>query len=275
MNAFSWTLTALLLVALNVSAEETTLKTYTVHYTDPADIAEVSPLMMSSTNGLVIEQVDRKLMVRGTPEQHEIVRQMIRDLDAPPKNIQINVDFGSSGTSYQNEFGVRQRGPIVIRNGEVHGTFDGRFSNRSTTTTENTTQMLVAMDGRSATLRVGERVPYISWLMEYGHRHGYIREVEIEWKEVGSFLAVEPTIIGPGLIRVRLIPELSGRLTNGDRQSIQFTHLATEVVVSDGQPISIGGFSKDKDFSSKFLIGRSPGGKSQKTTITLTPRILQ
>lgn len=274
MKSFYLPLTALLLTALTASAEETTLKTYTVHYTHPAEIAEVAPLIMSSTNGLVIEHVERKLMVRGTVEQHEIVRQMLRDLDTPPKNIQIDVHFASSGNSSQSEYGIRPRGPIVIRNGEAHGSLEGHFSSTTTTTTENTTQMLVAMDGRSATLRVGERVPYISWLMEYGHRHGYIREVEIEWKEVGSFLAVEPTIIGPGLIQVRLIPELSGRLRNGDRQRIQFTHLATEVIVSDGQTISIGGFSKDEDFASKFLIGRSPGGKSINTTITLTPRIL-
>ena len=265
---------SLFLPVLIIGAQETTLKTYTVHYTDPTDIVEVAPMMMSTTNGLMINQIDRKLLVRGTPEQHEVVRQMIHDLDSPPKNIQINVDFNSSGSSRQSEFGVRPRGPIVFRDGETHGSFEGRFGSRSTTTTENTMQMLVAMDGRSATLRVGERVPYISWLMEYGRRHGYIREVEIEWKDVGSFLAVEPTIIGPGLIRVRLIPELSGRLTNGDREVIQFTHLATQVVVSDGQTISIGGFSKDEEFASKFLIGSAPGGKSINTTITLTPKIL-
>lgn len=264
----------LFLTALCAITEEVTLKTYNVHYADPAEIADVAPLMMASTNGLVIQAVDRKLVVRGTAEQHTVIQQMIRDLDAPPKNIQINVNFDSSGSSSRSEFGIRPHGPIIIRDGEVHGSLEGRFGNRSTTSSENTTQMLVAMDGHSATLRVGERVPYLSWLMEYGYRYGYIREIGIEWREVGSFLAMEPTIVGPGLIRVRLIPELSGRLENGDRQSIQFTHLATEVTVADGQTISIGGFSKDEDFSSKFLIGSAPGGKSVHTTITLTPKIL-
>ncbi len=268
------TLTALLLFALSVSAEEISLQVYTVHHADPAEIATIAPLMMPSTNGFVIQTVDRKLMVRGTVEQHEIIRQMLRDLDAPPKNIQINVDFGSTGSSSRREFGVRPKGPIVISNGDVHGALEGHFRSQSTTTTENTSQMLVAMDGHSASLRVGERVPFISWLTEYGYRHGYIREIGIEWQEVGSFLAVEPTIVGPGLIRVRLIPELSGRLKDGTRQKIQFTHLATEIMAADGQALSIGGFSKDEDFSSKFLIGSAPGGESVHTTITLTPRIL-
>ena len=247
---------------------------YKVRFADATEIAAVIPMMMPSTNGLVVKTVAKNIMVRGTPEQHEIIRQMLRDLDAPPKNIQVNVRFGTSGGSHEREIGIRPRGPIVIDSEGVHGSLQGSLTDQSTTMRENTTQMLVAADGRSATIRVGERVPHVSWLTQYGYRHGYVREVGIEWRDVGSFLRMEPTIVAPGLIRVRLTPELSGRLENGDRQSIQFTHLATEVTVADGQTISIGGFSKDEDFSSKFLIGRGSSGESSVTDITLTPRIL-
>ncbi len=255
--------------------QEGPLKVYKVRFADVNEVASVIPMMMPSTNGLVVQTVGKTLVVRGTPEQHEIVRQMLRDLDAPPKNIQVNVEFGTSGGSYDREIGIRPRGPIVIRNGDIHGSLQESLIDQSTTMRENTTQMLVAADGRSASIRVGERVPYVTWLTEYGHRHGYVRNVGIEWRDVGSFLVMEPTIVAPGLIRVRLTPELSGRLENGDRQSIQFTHLATEVTVRDGQTISIGGFSKDEDFSSKFLIGRGSSGESSVTDITLTPRILK
>jgi len=257
-----------------LQAGQPTLKVYKVRFADATEIAAVIPMMMPSTNGLVVKTVSKNIMVRGTPEQHEIIRQMLRDLDAPPKNIQVNVKFGTSGGSHDREIGIRPRGPIVIDSEGVHGSLQGSLINQSTTTRENTTQMLVAADGRSASIRVGERVPYVTWLTEYGHRHGYVRNIEIEWRDVGSFLVMEPTIIAPVLILVRLTPELSGRLENGDRQSIQFTHLATEVTVADGQTISIGGFSKDKDFSSKFLIGRGSSGESSVTDITLTPRIL-
>lgn len=264
-----------LTVMLSAYAQETVLKIYAVHYTDPAAAAEVIPLMMPSTNGLSIQTVDRKLAVRGTPEQHTLIETMLRELDKPPKNIQINVQFERSGHTSSLEAGVRPRGPVVIRDGEVRGSLEGRFSSRSTSSSENVTQMLVAADGRSATLRVGETVPHLAWLTEYGFRHGYIREMQIEWIDVGSFLAVYPEIIGDGpMLRIRLIPELSGRIQDGTEQTIQFIEAATEVTVRDGQPISIGGFSRNSDFYSKFLIGRSAGGESSITDITLTPRIL-
>jgi len=271
MLLFIWTACAL----CTFSDEPITLQTYPVDFADPEEIAAVAPLMMPSTNDLSVGVVERKLVVRGTAEQHAVIKQMIRDLDSPPKNIQINVNFDTAGSIRQSEFGVRPRGPITISDGHVSGSLAGRLGSRRTTRTENTTQMLVAMDGRSATLRVGERVPYLSWLVEYGYRHGYILQTEVEWRDVGSFLAVEPTIVAPGIIRVRVIPELSGRLKDGTRREIQFTHLATEVTVADGQPVQIGGFSEDEGFSSKFMIGRGSGGESRNTVITLTPKILQ
>lgn len=262
------------LLALAAAAGELTVQTYPVQFTDPEEAAEIITLMMQPVGDLQVHAIDRKLVVRGTAEQQQEVQQMLSELDAPPKNIQIDVQFNRSGSSSGLEAGIQQRGPIIIRDGEVHATMDGRFSNRSSTVTENTTQMLVAMDGRSATLRVGERVPYVEWLVEYGHRHGYIAQAHIEWQDVGSFLAVEPTIVGPGLIRVRVIPEISGRVKDGKRETIQFTHLATEIMAGNGQTVHIGGFNQDKDFSSHFFIGGSSGGETINTDITLTPRIL-
>jgi type II secretory pathway component GspD/PulD (secretin) len=267
---------AVLFFSVTAYAQETSLRLYSVHYANPSETAEVIKMMLPSTNGLSIQVADRKLAVRGTAEQHAIAEQMLRELDKPPKNIQINVQFNRNGQSSSREAGIRPKGPVVIRDSEVHGSFEGRFGDQSTTSSENVTQMLVTMAGHSATLQVGERVPYLAWLMEYGSRHGYIREVQIEWLNVGSFLSVQPEIIGDGpMIRIRLIPTLSGRLADGTEQTIQFAEVATEVIARDGQTISIGGFTKDEDFSSKFLVGHSGGGESSITDITLTPRILQ
>lgn len=264
----------LFLFCMTAIGGETVFRTYPVRFTDPQEAREIIMLMHPSAETLKIQSADHELAVTGTEEQHRVVRQMLRELDAPPKNVQITVNFSGSETSSGREAGFRQRGPVVIRDGEVEGRIEGRFGSRRSTVEENTSQMLVAMDGRAASLRVGERVPYLTWLIEYGHRHGYVRETGIEWRDVGSFLAVEPTIVGTGLIRVRLIPQLSGRKQNGERETIRFTHLATEVTVADGQTLSIGGFHQDKEFNAHFFPGGSSGGKSMQTGITLTARIL-
>lgn len=264
----------LLFASTAYTTEQTRVQVYPVRRADVDKVAAIIPLMLSSTNGFSLKTSEKKLIIRGDETQHRIVQQILADLDAPPKNIQVNVEFNTSGSSSSRESGIRPQKSIVIRNGQVYGSLDGRFSNRRSTSTETVTQMLVAMDGQSASLRVGEKVPYLKWLTAYGYRHGYILDVEIEWRDVGSFLSIEPTIISPGVLRVRLTPKLSGRLEDGTRQTIEFTELATDVVVGNGQTISIGGFSKDKEFSSKFLVGRGGGSESSVTGITLTPKIL-
>ena len=274
MKAFHLTLSALLLGTLQPVSAETEMKIYTVYRANPVEIAEIAPQMMPSTNELHLVVSGRKLAVKGTAEQHDIIRDLLHEMDAPPKNIQVNVHFTRNGSGSDREAGIRPDGPRVIKNGKVYGSTRSRFQSHSSTVNENVNQMLVAADGQSASLRVGKTVPNIAWLTEYGGRHGYVRDIGIEWKEVGSFLAVESTLVAPGLIHVRLIPELSGRLTSGERHRIQFTHLATEVTVRNGQTIRIGGFNQDKEFSSKFLMGRSGQRSSSITGISLTPRIL-
>jgi len=73
------------------SPGQTTLKVYSIYYANPSETAEMIKMMMPSTTGLGIQVTDRRLAVRGTVEQHTVAEQMLRELDKPPKNIQINV----------------------------------------------------------------------------------------------------------------------------------------------------------------------------------------
>ena len=258
-----------------LNAADPVTKVFRVRYSDAGEAAEIIPLMIPSSDGLTIRRSGDQLIAQGSAVQIAEVETMLRELDRPPRNVQVNVQFSRSGSASSYEAGVRQRGPVIIHDGEVRGNFSGRVRNQRTTSQENTMQMLVAASGRRAMLRVGETVPHVKWLTEYGHRHGYIREHEIEWRDVGAFLAVEPEIIDGDLIKVRVTPVLSGKRNNGGEEVIEFVEVATEVIARSGQTVTIGSFSKDKEFSDRFLVGRSGGGESAVTGITLTPKILQ
>lgn len=132
------------LLTLTVAAEDLSVQTYPVRFTDPEDAAEIIALMLQPADGLQVHAIDRKLVVKGTAQQQKEVQQMLSELDAPPKNIQIDVQFNRSGSSSGLQAGIQQRGPIIIRNGEVHASMGGRFSNRSATVTENTRQWMAA-----------------------------------------------------------------------------------------------------------------------------------
>ena len=61
---------------------------------------------------------------------------------------------------------------------------------------------------------------------------------------------------------------------NGNPYHTRFTTVATEVVVTDGVPFTLGGLNENKDFYSRFLVGRSRSGSSQNLDIELTVHIV-
>jgi hypothetical protein len=148
-----------------------------------------------------------------------------------------------------------------------------KLINQSITQSSADTQILLVASGRQGSLRVGESVPSLQWITEYGFQGGYTVP-QVVWQEVGSFLVVEPVIIGDGpMIRVRLTPELRG-IVDGKSCQTRFASVSTEVMVQDGESFQIGGSGKTAEFYSRFLVGTARNGMMQNLNIRMIPRIM-
>jgi type II secretory pathway component GspD/PulD (secretin) len=148
-----------------------------------------------------------------------------------------------------------------------------QVSDTSIETSSSTAQQILVSSGRQASIFVGETVPHLEWIMDYGLQAGIFTE-RMEWQTVGASLVVEPFVVGDGpMIRVRLTPELSG-LVNGNPHRKRLTQVSTEVVVREGVPFGLGGLSENKDFYSRFLVGIDRRGNSQSLDIELVAHIV-
>lgn len=244
-------------------------------FADPEATQQTLRDLYGSDAGFQVHRLDNRLVIRAAPEQQKQIADLIRQLDIRPKNIQISVRMNQHGQDESHGASLHGQGRVVIGSDGAHGTLriDPRLHSRSSSRQENTVQILTAMSGRSASLVVGERVPYLEWLMEYGRRGGMVSG-QIAWDQVGASLAFEPQVIGDGpMIRIRVVPELSGR-ADGHPERVRFTKAATEVTVRDGETVKLGGLQGDEAFTSRFLIGMESSGSSSSLDITLTPRIL-
>src|SRR3989338_3093618 len=96
--------------------------------------------------------------------------------EGPPPNISIEVEF--------KEFGRKASGIKGL--GETY----------SITASDYTKQHIVVTDGLSASIRVGEDVPFVDYYVDYLYRYGYVETREVTWKEVGTSLKVTPKIRG-------------------------------------------------------------------------------
>lgn len=259
------------------SPEQNRLEVYNVSYADLGPATEAVTVLAGPEGHVTADEGGRRLIVITSPDRHEQIRDLLRQLDRAPRNVRIDVEFRRAGGGRESEVSVSGEGEVVHEDGMTHSKIriKPRVVDETTTSRQNTRQTLLVASGREARLRVGESVPYADWLISYGHRGGVLAQSQIQWQDVGSYLVVQPTVVGEGpLIRLRLTPELSG-LVEGHAQQTQFANVATEVVVQDGQSFQIGGLDQDQEFYSRFLIGGARSGSQDQLVIILTPRIEQ
>ncbi len=258
------------------AAGEMRTGTYPLVFGDMEALEAVAQTIVADEGHVVQDASGRRLVVLTTPRKHAALNQALNETATPSGNVRLEVRFHDQGADRHTGAGVEtdveielgRRGPgfrVVVRP-------DLHYSAADTVT--DTRMTLLAAGGREATLRVGESVPHLDWIMEYGRRGGYI-ESRVQWQNVGSFLVVTPTILHDGqTIHVRITPELRGRV-HARPNHIRFAGLETEVFVSDGQTLSIGGLAQDQAFYSRYLVGQDQSGMRRALNIELTPHIIQ
>jgi type II secretory pathway component GspD/PulD (secretin) len=255
---------------------ETAERVFHVYPLGQADLAsteEAVRALVDDDGSVVLDSRHHRLLVLATAAEHEKVAGLLKQVAVPARNVRIQVEFREQGSSRDSGFGVRGKGVITHDEGGTRAgvTLKPELRHQRTTTSANVQESLLVSSGREASLAVGEEVPYLDWLVDYGVRWGYL-EGRVTWQQVGAKLVVQPTVLGDGTVRVRLTPELSG-YADGRRVATRFARVATDVVVADGETMSIGGLNQDKDFYSRFLVGVNKSGSTQKLDILLTPRV--
>ncbi len=251
-----------------------TFEVYPIGLSDGPAMEQMAKAIVGPEGTVTLDANNHRLLVLATPEQHKKISDMVSKTAVTPKNVRIDVAF--NGGEVQSEKGASVNGQAGVQRDEgithVMWKMKPQVIDRSIETSSESRQQLLVSSGHEAKLRVGESVPYQTWLTDYGMARGFIPN-QIAWREVGSFLVVKPTVIGDGpQIRVRVTPELSG-MVNGSPYETRFASVSTEVVVNDGQTVTIGTDGKNSDFYSRFLIGATRSGGTRNLTITMTPRI--
>ena len=263
------------LYAVACMAGELKTVIYPIVFGDLDAMTEFADSTVGDDGNVVLDKRGSRLIVVTTPQKHQMLEEVLGAADAKTGNVQINVRFIDRGQVRESGVGVRG-GEISIGPGGSGSSISVQPELRHETTEwrSETAQFIVAASGREGILRVGERVPYIDWIMEYTWQVGLLSS-RVNWQEVGAFLVVTPTIMPDRrTVHIRLTPELRG-LVNGRPEHTRFIALSTEVIVSEGESISLGGLAKDESFYSRFLIGADRSGAKRSLDIELSPRIIE
>lgn len=251
-------------------------RVYDGAYVDPDVLREAAASIVSPGGRVTTDAANRRALVFATEGEHDKIQALIRELNRPPKNVRIEVEFRDRSEAEDVDFSLVGKGRIVLGDGgpDSRVLVRPRIQAARRESRDVTRQMVIVASGREGRIRVGERVPYLQWFNQMGAAWGYL-DAEVEWTDVGAFLAVEPIVSGDGRrILLRLTPELSG-LVDGNPYRTRFERVQTEVVVADGETVDLGGLTNENDFYDRFLVGRRGSQTTRSLDIRLTPRIVE
>jgi type II secretory pathway component GspD/PulD (secretin) len=131
----------------------------------------------------------------------------------------------------------------------------------------------LVLDGSESILSVATRVPrnQIGYYQNYALGTGYI-ERQIVFDDVGTSLRVNALILPDGQIKLRLTPRIS-YFSVQRPGAIDFTEAATELIVPDGQPVSLGGLTSSMHQVTRQVLGYGGRSSASETELTVTATI--
>lgn len=261
-------------MGLAVAQETQVFEVYGVGSADPAGLLELVRAAAGPDGHVTYDERQNRLLVLAPAGAQRQISEMMKTAVPPPVNVRLEVRFRGSSRRADQQASVFGEAGVVRENGITHSTIrlQPKVVQESTDQQSSVSQILVVSSGHEASLRVGEEVPWLDWIMDYGWHHRVLVE-QVNWQQVGSFLVVQPVVVGGQWIRLRITPELRG-LAGGRPHAVRFAQVSTEVVIPDGQPYPLAGLAQGNEFMSHFLVGRRSVETSETLDISVTPRIL-
>jgi type II secretory pathway component GspD/PulD (secretin) len=90
--------------------------------------------------------------------------------------------------------------------------------------------------------------------------------------DVGTSLRVNALILPDGQIKLRLTPRIS-YFSVARPGAIDFTEAATELIIPEGQPVSLGGLTSSMHEVTRQILGYGGRSSGSETELTVTATI--
>jgi Bacterial type II and III secretion system protein len=187
------------------------------------------------------------------------------------RQIKVLVESQQSGT--QSQEAVQGSGSVIIRKGNVQPSGRVTAGDRRTTVQRSTGIFALVQDGGESILSVAAKVPYSenTYYYNYAAGNGYLQR-NIVFTDVGTSLRVSATLLADNQIRVRLTPRIS-YFSNERSGAIDFTEATTELIVPNGQPVSLGGSTTNMHEVTRQILGYRDRSSSTETNLVLTATV--
>ena len=273
--------------------------------------------LMTERGSVTVDKRTNALLLRDTAAALEETERWIRALDLPLEQIELSAHIVTISEEHLQELGVKwglQAGDAAVKDILHHPRLDiplavsspgvsvgmalarigGQLLDLELSALEQENQIDIIASPRlftshqqTASIKQGTEIPYEVSAGNSG-------ATSIEFKEAVLGMEVTPTISGNGRIQLKIhisqnMPGRSIRTGNSDILSIDKQEIETQVTVSDGQTLALGGIfqqQRSRGANKVPLLGNVPliGGlfrqqteqrKKRELVIFITPRLVR
>jgi hypothetical protein len=189
-------LVALCLLILTASAWADNLRVVTIQVKSQPAAALLGTVQPLITSGGGVSAFHDKLIVRGTETEIVQVRELLAEIDRPPRRLLIEVRQSGGLSLQQRDIGYGV-GNDNVQIGRVPPGGGGqvRYNELQTRARDSGTQQVRAIDGRPAFIRDGQSVPVYS-----GHQgvvgNTWVQGFNVRYRETGSGFYALPRVHG-------------------------------------------------------------------------------
>jgi type II secretory pathway component GspD/PulD (secretin) len=184
------------------------------------------------------------------------------------RHIKVVLETKQTGTSNQET--VQGSGSVIIRRGGAQPSGRLTAGEKQTTVQRSSGIFTLVQDGGESILSVATRVPQhqVGYYRDYASGIGDI-DRQIIFTEVGTSMRVSASALAEGQIRVRLTPRISYFSTERSG-AIDLTEATTELVVPNGQPVSLGGSTTRTHEVTRRILGYTGRTSNSETDLVIT-----
>lgn len=189
----------------------------------------------------------------------------------PRRNIKVVLESRHSGAADRDT--LQGSGGVIVRRGAASPSGSIVGGERQTTVQRSSAIFTVVSDGGESILTVATRVPRseIAYYYDYALGARYV-ERRIVFQDVGTSLRVRAQILPDGQISLRLTPRIS-YFSAEQPGAIDFTEAATELIVPNGQPASLGGSTANLHEITRRMLGYQSRSRSDEIGLVVTATV--
>ncbi|WP_424831385.1 type II secretion system secretin GspD [Ruegeria sp.] len=213
------------------------------------------------------------LLVRATRREHREIRNLLNQIDSSPQQVMLEATIAEVRLNDELDLGVRwffesgnfdytfsdapngSTGPVFPGFSAVFGTggASAALSALSGVTDVKiiSSPTLMVLDNEEAVLQIGDQVPIATQTSTDNTSNDAPTITNIEYRDTGVILTVTPNISRNGRVVLDVVQEISSvsqEQTSGiDSPTIRQRKVATNVMLSDGSTLALGGLVQSSD----------------------------